>query len=110
MTRASRRRSSFADALTSAVPAVSQYPTTIGLSELRRAIADYLQRRFGVAVDPATQIIPTTGSKEGIFHTPFAFVEPGAGHGVVYGTPGYPVYERGALFAGAAHRSDPPER
>jgi succinyldiaminopimelate transaminase len=93
------------DALTASVPAISQYPTTIGLAELRGAIADYLQRRFDVVVDPATQIIPTTGSKEGIFHTPFAFVEPGAGHGVVYGTPGYPVYERGALFAGA--RLDP---
>ena len=93
------------DALTASVPAISQYPTTVGLAELRGAIADYLHRRFGVVVDPATQIIPTTGSKEGIFHTPFAFVEPGAGHGVVYGTPGYPVYERGALFAGA--RLDP---
>lgn len=93
------------DALTASVPAISQYPTTVGLADLRGAIADYLQRRFGVAVDPATQIIPTTGSKEGIFHTPFAFVEPGAGHSVVYGTPGYPVYERGALFAGA--RLDP---
>jgi len=93
------------DALTASVPAISQYPTTVGLAELRGAIAEYLQRRFGVVVDPATQIIPTTGSKEGIFHTPFAFVEPGAGHGVVYGTPAYPVYERGALFAGA--RLDP---
>lgn len=89
------------EALTSSVPEVSQYPTTAGLVELREAIAGYLNRRFGVEVDPATQIIPTTGSKEGIFHTPFAFVEPGAGHGVVYGTPGYPVYERGARFAGA---------
>ncbi len=88
-------------ALREAVPAVSQYPTTVGLADLRRAVADYLQRRFGVDVDPETQIIPTTGSKEGIFHTPFAFIEPGAGQGVVYGTPGYPVYERGARFAGA---------
>lgn len=88
-------------ALQEAVPEVSQYPTTVGLGHLREAIAGYLQRRLGVAVDPETQIIPTTGSKEGIFHTPFAFIEPGAGHGVVYGTPGYPVYERGARFAGA---------
>jgi acetylornithine aminotransferase len=89
------------DALRRSVPAVSQYPTTVGLAELRGAVAAYLGRRFGVDVDPANQIIPTTGSKEGIFHTPFAFIEPGAGHGVVYGTPGYPVYERGARFAGA---------
>ncbi|MGI9648734.1 MAG: aminotransferase class I/II-fold pyridoxal phosphate-dependent enzyme [Acidimicrobiia bacterium] len=93
------------DALKQAVPAVSQYPTTVGLSELRQAIADYLQRRFGVAVDPSTQVVPTTGSKEGIFHTPFAFIDPGSGQSVAYGTPGYPVYERGAQFAGA--RLDP---
>lgn len=88
-------------ALREAVPEVSQYPTTVGLADLRQAVADYLRRRFGVDIDPATQIIPTTGSKEGIFHAPFAFIEPGAGQGVVYGTPGYPVYERGARFAGA---------
>lgn len=88
-------------ALRDAVPAVSQYPTTIGLAALREAVAAYLYRRMGVTVDPDTQIIPTTGSKEGIFHTPFAFVEPGAGQSVVYGTPAYPVYERGARFAGA---------
>jgi acetylornithine aminotransferase len=93
------------DALRESVPEVSQYPTTAGLAELRMAIAHYLRRRFGVEVDPDTQIIPTTGSKEGIFHTPFAFVESGAGDSVVYGTPGYPVYERGAVFAGA--RLDP---
>ena len=93
------------EALIGSVPEISQYPTTAGLGELREAIADYLNRRFAVVVDPDTQIIPTTGSKEGIFHTPFAFVDPGADHGVVYGTPGYPVYERGARFAGA--RLDP---
>ena len=93
------------DAMKAAVPIISQYPTTVGLVALRDAIADYLERRVGIRVDPATQIIPTTGSKEGIFHTPFAFIEPGIGQGVVYGTPGYPVYERGALLAGA--RIDP---
>ena len=61
-------------ALIQSIPTVSQYPTTKGLAELRGAIAAYLGRRFGVEVDPASQIIPTTGSKEGIFHTPFAFV------------------------------------
>lgn len=93
------------EALRLAIPEVSQYPTTIGLAELRQAISAYLRRRFEVEVDPDAQIIPTTGSKEGIFHTPFAFVAPGSGQSVVYGTPGYPVYERGAQFAGA--RLDP---
>jgi succinyldiaminopimelate transaminase len=89
------------DALRAAVPEVSQYPTSAGLQALREAIADYVQRRFGVTVDPATQVIPTSGSKEAIFSTPFAFVDREAGDGVVFPSPGYPVYERGSLFAGA---------
>jgi succinyldiaminopimelate transaminase len=88
-------------ALRSAVPEVSQYPTTAGISELRDAIAAYVTRRFGVDVDPATQVIPTSGSKEAVFNTPLAFIDRAADDVVVYGTPGYPVYERGALFAGA---------
>jgi succinyldiaminopimelate transaminase len=88
-------------ALKAAVPVVSQYPTTAGLPELRQAIAAYLGRRFSVTVDPDTQVIPTSGSKEAVFSTPFAFVDRDAGDVVVYGTPGYPIYERGALFAGA---------
>lgn len=87
--------------LRDAVPDVSQYPTTRGVAEIREAICDYLGRRFGVIADPERQVIPTSGAKEGIFHTPFAFVDPQAEQLVVYGSPGYPVYERGALFAGA---------
>ncbi len=89
------------DALRESVPPVSQYPTAAGLFSLRTAIAGYVERRFGVAVDPATQVIPTSGAKEAIFNTPFAFIDRDAGDGVVYPTPGYPVYERGSLFAGA---------
>jgi acetylornithine aminotransferase len=88
-------------ALKAAVPDVSQYPTTKGLPELRAAIAGYVHRRFGVVVDPATQVIPTTGSKEAIFSAPLAFVDRTAGDAVVWATPGYPIYERGALLAGA---------
>lgn len=88
------------DTIRAAIPAVSQYPTAVGLPELRGAIADYLGRRFDVDVDPASQVIPTSGSKESIFNTPFAFVQPG--DSVAYGTPGYPVYERGSRFAGAS--------
>lgn len=89
------------EALKAAVPVVSQYPTVPGLRELRRAVADYAGRRFGVEVDPETQVLPTAGSKEAIFTTPLALVTPGAGQAVVFGTPGYPIYERGARFAGA---------
>ncbi len=89
------------NALKSAVPEVSQYPTTAGIGDLREAIASYLRRRFGVDIDPDTQVIPTSGSKEAVFNTPLAFVDRDAGDVVVYGSPGYPIYERGALFAGA---------
>lgn len=89
------------EALVAAVPRVSQYPTAAGMAETRAAIAGYIRRRFGIRVDPDTQIIPTSGSKESIFSTPFAFVDRDAGDGVVFPSPGYPVYERGAAFAGA---------
>jgi succinyldiaminopimelate transaminase len=60
-----------------------------------------MERRHGVALDPETEILPATGSKEAIFHAPLAFVHPShERRGIVYGTPGYPVYERGCLFAG----------
>jgi succinyldiaminopimelate transaminase len=89
------------DALVASVPEVSQYPTAAGLPKLREAVANYVERRFGVQVDPGSQIIPTSGSKESIFSTPFAFIGSDAGDGVVFPSPGYPVYERGAAFAGA---------
>lgn len=89
------------DALKAAIPEVSQYPTVPGIPELRAAVAAYVQRRFGVRVDPDTQILPTSGSKEAIFTTPFAFVDRDRGDTVVYPTPSYPVYERGTRFAGA---------
>jgi len=87
-------------ALRAAVSDVSQYPTVAGLPELRAAVAGYVERRFGVVVDADTQVLPTSGSKEAIFTTPLAFVAPG--DAVVFGTPGYPVYERGCRFAGAS--------
>jgi LL-diaminopimelate aminotransferase len=93
-----------ADALRDAVPEVSQYPTAAGRAALRQAVAAYVERRFGVTVDPATQVLPTSGSKEAIFNTPFAFIDREAGDAVVYPSPGYPVYQRGSLFAGAEVR------
>jgi succinyldiaminopimelate transaminase len=89
------------ESLRDAVPEVSQYPTAIGLATFRDAVAGYVGRRFGVTVDPATQVLPTSGSKEAIFSTPIAFIDRDAGDAVAYPTPGYPIYERGARFAGA---------
>jgi len=89
------------EALRLAVPAVSQYPSEAGSPALRQAAANYLQRRFAVTLDPATQILPSAGSKEAIFHLGPAFLDPASGRDtVVFGTPGYPVYESSALFAG----------
>ncbi|MEA2251792.1 MAG: N-succinyldiaminopimelate aminotransferase [Solirubrobacteraceae bacterium] len=78
---------------------VSTYPTAEGLPELRAAIAGWTQRRFGAALDPASEVVPTMGSKEAIFS--LAQVVAARGDRVAVTTPGYPVYERGALFAGA---------
>ena len=78
------------------------YPQAQGLPELRAAIADWAERRFGTTLDPDTQVIPTLGSKEAIFSFPQVVVDLDAGRDTVaYTEPGYPVYERGALFAGA---------
>jgi succinyldiaminopimelate transaminase len=84
-----------------AIPEVSQYPTVRGLASLRRAVAGYVLRRFGVEVDPDTQVLPTSGSKEAIFTTPLAFIDRAAGDAGVHATPGYPIHERGMRFAGA---------
>ncbi|MDQ3067528.1 MAG: aminotransferase class I/II-fold pyridoxal phosphate-dependent enzyme [Actinomycetota bacterium] len=78
------------------------YPAAVGLPELREAIAAWAQRRFETALDPDTEIIPTLGSKEAIFTFALAVVDAdGARDTVAYTDPGYPVYERGALFAHA---------
>ncbi len=78
------------------------YPAAVGLPELREAIAAWARRRFGTSLDPDTEIIPTLGSKEAIFSLALAIVDPDGGKDIVaYTDPGYPVYERGALFAHA---------
>lgn len=93
-------------ALIDGLPEVSQYPTAAGLSELRRAIAAWVERRFKVHVDPDREVLPTAGSKEGVFHLPLGLLDPrGQRTAVVWGTPGYPIYERGFRFAGGT--SDP---
>ena len=86
-------------ALVDAVPERAPYPLAQGLPELREAAASWCAHRFGADVDPDTEIVPTYGSKEAIFS--LAQVLDTAGRTVVFGEPAYPVYERGALFAGA---------
>jgi LL-diaminopimelate aminotransferase len=79
-------------------PSTHQYPSYFGLPELREAIAAFYRRRFEVDLDPGTQVLPLIGSKEGIAHLPWAFVDPG--DPVLVPEPGYPVYEVGTILAG----------
>src|SRR3954452_22222492 len=85
------------EALAASIDPVSSYPRSTGLPELREAIGGWIDRRFGVAADPATEIVPTLGSKEAIFS--FAQVALGEKRLVAVPEPAYPVYERGVLFA-----------
>ena len=87
-------------ALRAAVPEVSQYPSAFGSLALRKAAAGYLQRRFGVAVDPETQVLACAGAKEAIYHLPLAVAGDPRRRKVVIPDPGYPTYEVGARFAG----------
>jgi succinyldiaminopimelate transaminase len=83
-------------ALVDAVTPMSTYPSAAGLPSLREAIAAWVARRFGAAVDPDAEVIPTLGSKEAIYGLANVL----DGEFVAVPTPSYPVYERGALFAG----------
>ena len=90
------------EALRAAVPSVSSYPAVAGLPELRQACGRWLERRFGVRLDPESQILPANGTKEAVFLLAFAVTgREAARNTVVIPTPAYPVYEAGARFAGA---------
>ncbi len=76
-----------------------KYPSNRGRAEFRQAFADFYDRRFGVAIDPETEVIPAIGAKECIYHLCFAFCDPG--DVVLASDPGYPVYTGGPILAGA---------
>jgi len=93
-------------AMIDAVPAVSSYPTVQGSDELREAAAEYVQRRFGVSLDPAAEILATAGGMEAIFHTPMILAERGTSRElVIHGEPGYTVFPISAHFAEVGERS-----
>lgn len=79
-------------------PANHRYPETDGLPELRAAMADWYARRFGVTLNPASEVLPLIGSKEGIGHVSLCFLNPG--DVALIPDPAYPVYAVGTLFAG----------
>ncbi len=84
---------------TASDPSNHRYPSYFGLSELRESISRWYLERSGVELDPATEILPTLGSKDGISHVPLALVDPG--DVVLAPDPGYTVYVTGAIMAGA---------
>ncbi|MGH7267482.1 MAG: LL-diaminopimelate aminotransferase [Candidatus Rokuibacteriota bacterium] len=79
-------------------PRNHRYPDYEGLLAFREAAAAWYRQRFGVALDPATEVLALIGSKEGTAHIPLAFVNPG--DAVLVPDPGYPVYAAGTWFAG----------
>ncbi|MEA2459479.1 MAG: LL-diaminopimelate aminotransferase [Thermoleophilaceae bacterium] len=89
------------DALRDAVtdPATHQYPSNRGRPEFRQAVADFYDRRFGVTLDPDSEVIPALGAKECVFNLNLAFLDPG--DAALAADPGYPVYTGGPLLAGA---------
>jgi LL-diaminopimelate aminotransferase len=97
-------------AAAAADPSTHQYPSNRGRPEFRNAVAGFYQRRFGVELDPANEIIPALGAKECVFNLNLAFLDPGTC--ALASDPGYPVYSGGPLLAGADYVPMPlvPER
>jgi LL-diaminopimelate aminotransferase len=88
------------DALASAArdPGTHRYPSNRGRPELREAFARFYERRFGVALDPNTEIVPALGAKECVFNLNLAFLD--TGDAALAADPGYPVYTGGPLLTG----------
>ncbi len=86
-------------------PSTHQYPSYFGLPEFRRTVADWYDRRFGVDLDPDTEVQPLIGSKEGLAHLALAFIDPG--DQALVPDPGYPVYAIGTMLAGGTSISMP---
>ncbi len=84
---------------------MSRYGFQVGLKAFREAVADYMDRRFGVSVDPVTEVLPLIGSKDGLVHLPLAVLNPG--DVCILPEPGYPAYIGGAMLAGADIESRP---
>ena len=80
-------------------PDTHQYPSNRGRESFRQALAGFYSERFGVTLDPATQIIPAMGAKEAVANINLALLDPG--DVALASDPGYPVYTTGPLLAGA---------
>jgi LL-diaminopimelate aminotransferase len=80
-------------------PSTHQYPSNRGRAEFREAVTSFYGSRFGVELDPDTEVMPAIGGKECIYHLNFAFLDPG--DVALASDPGYPVYTGGPLLADA---------
>jgi alanine-synthesizing transaminase len=86
-------------------PRTHRYSTSKGIPGLRRALAGYYDRRFGVALDPETEVVATLGSKEGLANLAAAITSPG--DTILVPNPSYPIHQFGFIIAGASVRSIP---
>jgi LL-diaminopimelate aminotransferase len=89
----------YAPIVAAAHPSTHTYPSNRGRPEFREAVARFYERRFGVALDPETEVMPAIGAKECIFNLSLAFLDPG--EVALAADPGYPVYTGGPLLVGA---------
>ncbi|MDX6533831.1 MAG: LL-diaminopimelate aminotransferase [Gaiellales bacterium] len=80
-------------------PDTHQYPSNRGRAAFREAIASFYRGRFGVEIDPETEVLPLLGGKEGVAHVCWSMLDPG--DVCLAADPGYPVYTSGPLLAGA---------
>ncbi|AOX15888.1 LL-diaminopimelate aminotransferase [Kozakia baliensis] len=90
---------------TVADPRSHRYSVSRGIPGLRRALAGYYERRFGVHLDPETEVIATLGSKEGLANLASAITSPG--DTILVPNPSYPIHQFGFIIAGASVRSIP---
>jgi N-succinyldiaminopimelate aminotransferase len=90
------------ESLAGALDGLANYPITQGIDDLRRAIADWAEKRYEVTLDPATQILPVNGSREALFSFAQAVIDP-TKHvkRIISPNPFYQIYEGAALLAGA---------
>jgi alanine-synthesizing transaminase len=86
-------------------PRTHRYSTSKGIPGLRRALAGYYARRFGVTLDPETEVVATLGSKEGLANLAAAITSPG--DTILVPNPSYPIHQFGFIIAGASVRSIP---
>jgi N-succinyldiaminopimelate aminotransferase len=90
------------EALMKALPTLSAYPATLGEPALREALTAWVQRRYGVALNPATQVLPVNGSREALFALAQTVLDPAERDAlVVCPNPFYQIYEGAALLGGA---------